>query len=119
MCAEKLQRSDFSPGPDTGQDFFDSEGAGVSGCVEVMFVFYAHSQPIAGMTVRQARNELEESMNIDPDAMAVVDGHEVKDDAVLAEGQVLNFVKHAGEKGGLRVLAWCRAEAGITARSKP
>jgi hypothetical protein len=99
MSEEKLQRSDFSPGPDTGPDPFDSEGAGVSGSVEVIHGIYAHSQPIAGMTVRQARCELEESMNIDPDAMAVVDGHEVKDDAVLAEGQVLNFVKHAGEKG--------------------
>jgi hypothetical protein len=60
---------------------------------------YAHSLPLAGMTVRQARAELGQRMNIDPDAMAVVDGHETDEDTVLAQGQVLNFVKHAGEKG--------------------
>jgi hypothetical protein len=31
--------------------------------------------------------------------MAVVDGREAGEDTVLAQGQVLNFVKHAGEKG--------------------
>jgi hypothetical protein len=38
-------------------------------------------------------------MNIAPDAIAVVDGVETGETAVLTEGQVLNFVKHAGEKG--------------------
>jgi hypothetical protein len=69
--------------------------------VEVIHGVYAHSLPLAGMTVRQARAELEQRMNIDPDAMAVVDGHEADEDTILAQGQVLNFVKHAGEKGAL------------------
>ena len=54
------------------------------------------------MTVRTARGELEERMNIDPDAVAVVDGVEVDPDVTLREGQVLNFVKPAGEKGQRR-----------------
>jgi hypothetical protein len=38
-------------------------------------------------------------MNIDPEAVAVIDGEEADDDTVLHEGQVLNFVAAAGEKG--------------------
>jgi hypothetical protein len=51
------------------------------------------------MSVRDARSELQDRMNIDPDAVAVIDGVEVDEDAVLQERQVLNFVKRAGEKG--------------------
>jgi len=69
------------------------------GNVDVIHGVYAHSLPLAGMTVRQARAEVEQRMNIDPEAMAVVNGREVDGDTVLEEGQVLNFVKHAGEKG--------------------
>ena len=38
-------------------------------------------------------------MNIDPTAVATVDGVEADEHTVLNEGQVLNFVKQAGEKG--------------------
>ena len=70
-----------------------------SGRVQVIHGVYAHSLPLAGMTVRQARTELEERMNIDPEAVAVVDGTEATEDTVLREGQVLNFLTPAGEKG--------------------
>jgi hypothetical protein len=70
-----------------------------SGRVEVIHGVYAHSLPLAGMTVRQARAELEERMNIAPGAVAVIDGVEATEDTVLREGQVLNFVTQAGEKG--------------------
>ncbi len=70
-----------------------------SGRVQVIHGVYAHSLPLSGMTVRQARTELEERMNIDPEAVAVVDGTEAEEDTVLREGQVLNFLTPAGEKG--------------------
>jgi hypothetical protein len=70
-----------------------------SGRVQVIHGVYAHSLPLAGMTVREARIELEERMNIDPGAVAVVDGSEAEGAAVLREGQVLNFLTPAGEKG--------------------
>ncbi len=70
-----------------------------SGRVQVIHGVYAHSLPLAGMTVRQARTELEERMNIAPGAVAVVDGTEATEDSVLREGQVLNFLTPAGEKG--------------------
>ena len=54
----------------------------------------------AAVLVRdRARAELEERMNIDPEATAVIDGVEANEGTVLREGQVLNFVKPAGEKG--------------------
>ena len=69
------------------------------GDVSVVHGVYAHSYPLAGLRVRDARNHLEQRMNIDPDAVAIVDGDEASEDTMLAEGQVLTFVKHAGEKG--------------------
>ncbi len=69
------------------------------GSVSVVHGVYAHSFPLAGLRVHDARAHLEERMNVAPDATAVVDGVEAGEDTVLAEGQVLTFVKHAGEKG--------------------
>jgi hypothetical protein len=77
----------------------DDLPAAASGNVSVVYGVYAHSLPLVGMRVRDARGALEERMNIAPDATAVVNGEEVDESAVLEEGQVLTFVKHAGEKG--------------------
>ncbi|MHC4942562.1 MAG: hypothetical protein ACYTG7_06020 [Planctomycetota bacterium] len=99
MPSEKVRHNDSDSGPDAHSDPFTSGSSGREGRVEVVHGVYAHSLPLAGMTVMQARSELEDRMNIAPDAVAVVDGLEAGDDSVLDEGQVLNFVKHAGEKG--------------------
>jgi hypothetical protein len=91
----------------------EEEPAGApQGDVAVVHGVYAHSFPLAGVRVRDARGQLSERMNIDPDAVAVVDGVEADEDTLLTEGQVLTFVKHAGEKGQEpsrepgRALAW-------------
>src|SRR5262249_43084789 len=97
MQTETLRREALATGPTPFGDEFATEER--TGRVDVIHGVYAHSLPLAGMTVRQARLELEERMNIDPDALAVVDGIETDEDTVLQEGQVLNFVKLAGEKG--------------------
>jgi hypothetical protein len=70
--------------------------ATAEGRVEVIHGVYAHSLPLAGLTARRARLELRDRMNIDPEALALVDGAEAGEDTVLREGQVLNFVKPAG-----------------------
>ncbi len=95
-AVERVRPEGFVAGPDA---FSDDFVAATPGRVEVIHGVYAHSLPLAGVTVRAARSELEDRMNIAPDAVAVVDGVEVGEDAVLREGQVLNFVKPAGEKG--------------------
>jgi hypothetical protein len=100
MSIERERVSDFSTGPDPYSDEFAATAvAATQGSVDVIHGVYAHSLPLAGMTVRDARLELDDRMNIDPEAVPVVDGHPADEDTVLAEGQVLNFVKHAGEKG--------------------
>jgi hypothetical protein len=99
MTTERTRQNDFSMGPDPFSDEFAGTATVGEGNVEVIHGIYAHTMPLAGMRVRDARSELEERMNIDPEAIAVVDGVEADEDTVLTEGQVLNFVKHAGEKG--------------------
>jgi hypothetical protein len=99
MPAEKLIHERLHTGP-SGDDFATGTATATrSGRVDVIHGVYAHSLPLAGMTVRQARTELEERMNIDPESLAVVDGLEAEEDSVLREGQVLNFLTPAGEKG--------------------
>jgi hypothetical protein len=99
MPLVKERPPELNAGPEPFSDDFAATPALVEGRVEVIHGVYAHSLPLAGMAVRVARTELEERMNIDPTAIAVVDGIEVDENYVLREGQVLNFVKPAGEKG--------------------
>lgn len=105
MANENTRNEAFASGPDSFSDGFALDTAVASeGHVEVIHGVYAHRLPLSGMTVGQARSELADRMNIDPDSIAVVDGNEVGDDAILGEGQILNFVTHAGEKGGDRLI---------------
>lgn len=60
---------------------------------------YAEQLPVATMTVKQIRARYRDRFDIDPQAQAIVDGHEVGDDTVVRTGQVLTFSKKAGEKG--------------------
>lgn len=55
--------------------------------------------PVAGMSVAQIRRRLADRLDIDPESQAVVDGHFVSDETVVTAGQVLSFMRHAGEKG--------------------
>ncbi len=100
MSKERETSREVSTGPDPFSDDFESFDAAGTG-VEVIHGVHSHTLPLVGMTVRQAREELSERMHIDPDALAVVDGEEVSQEAdfVLARRQILNFVKPAGERG--------------------
>jgi len=98
MSNELLQPERLAVGPEpTGEEFAPVTAR--TGRVDVIHGVYAHSLPLAGLTVRQARAELEDRMNIAPEATAVIDGVEAGEQELLREGQVLNFVAHAGEKG--------------------
>lgn len=99
MSNETVRQEALATGPVPYGDDFASATALRSGRVDVIHGVYAHSLPLGGMSVRQARKELEERMNIDPEALAVIDGVEAEEETVLRQGQVLNFVTPAGEKG--------------------
>jgi hypothetical protein len=98
MSTEVLRPERLAAGP-LPEDFAPAAVATRSGRVDVIHGVYAHSLPLAGLTVKQARAELEDRMNISPEAVAVIDGREAAEAEVLSEGQVLNFLTPAGEKG--------------------
>ncbi len=98
MSTETLRPERTSAGP-LPEEFAPVALATRSGRVDVIHGVYAHSLPLAGLTVKQARAELEDRMNISPEAVAVIDGKEATEEEVLTEGRVLNFLTPAGEKG--------------------
>lgn len=60
---------------------------------------------LAGRTIAAARTLARALFGVGEDAVALIDGQRAEDTHVLAEGQLLEFVKHAGQKGtplGLR-----------------
>ena len=56
----------------------------------------------AGMTVRELRQRYADAYEIDPDSVALLDGSEADDSAVVREGQSLTFITRIGEKGAIR-----------------
>ena len=99
MATETLREERVGVGPTPFSDEFGGRDTVSHKRVQVIHGVYAHSLPLVGMTISQARRELEDRMNIAPEAVAVVDGIEVSEEEVLRESQVLNFLSPAGEKG--------------------
>jgi len=99
MIRERFQTQPVAMGPESLAGEVDTATAVRDRSVGVIHGVHTHSLPLAGMTIGQARAELEERMNIDPEANPIVDGNDVDENYVLREGQVLNFLKAAGEKG--------------------
>ncbi len=114
MQERKRQRAtaqDFGP----GSDFFgDSEPARGGETVLVSHGTFAEELPVGGMTVAQVRSRFRDRLSIHPQAMALLAGHAVDDDTIVEQGQVLTFVRPAGEKG--QVLTFVRP-AGEKGRS--
>ena len=96
---EKLRKPKLGPPSKPVADDTDAVVKQSAANVDVIHGVYAHSLPLAGMAVKLARMELSNKMNIDPTAVAVVNGTEVSDDTVLTENSTLTFVKPSGEKG--------------------
>jgi hypothetical protein len=67
--------------------------------VTVISGAHLQSLPLANQTVDAARQLLQASFNIGPQAMALVNGRPVTPETVLRQGDILEFVHHAGEKG--------------------
>ena len=101
MATETLREERVGVGPAPFSDEFGGRDSASTKRVQVIHGVYAHSLPLVGMSVQQARLELEERMNIHPESLAVIDGVEVQEEEeiLLRENQVLNFVSPAGEKG--------------------
>jgi len=72
---------------------------GTQETVRVIYGVHSLDVNIAGRTVGEIRAALRQALNIGPQAVAVVDGHEVMESFVLQTGGILEFVRLAGEKG--------------------
>jgi len=87
----------FVPGPGGPNGVFDNAGAG--GLVTVNHGLHTEQLPVGNMTVGEIRARYADRFDIDPHSQAQIDGHAVGDDVVCRPGQMLMFVRHAGEKG--------------------
>lgn len=54
---------------------------------------------LSGRTVAEVRGMLSQALNIDPTAVATVNGESVRGEYVLQLGDELEFIKPAGTKG--------------------
>jgi hypothetical protein len=68
--------------------------------VTVSYGIHHGRYPIRGMTVREARQALERLINIDPGAIAVINGAPAAEDLQIAGNiSMLSFVKPSAVKG--------------------
>jgi len=67
--------------------------------VRVLYGVHSLEATLAGRTVADVRQALRQALNISPQAVAILDGLEVEESAILVAGQQLEFVRLAGEKG--------------------
>lgn len=85
-------------GPGGLGDVFAANGAG-AGMVTVAHGPYSEQLPVGDMAVGEIRARYRDRFDIDPQSLAVLDGNEVGNDTRVGAGQILMFVRRAGEKG--------------------
>ncbi len=71
-----------------------------AGLVKIGYGVHNLEAAIAGKSVSEVRQSLREPLNIDPRALALVNGRDVAASYILKQGDQLEFVRLAGEKGG-------------------
>jgi hypothetical protein len=77
-------------------------GKAQTGLVKISYGVHNLEAAIAGKSVSEVRQSLKEPLNIDPRALALVNGRDVAASYVLKQGDQLEFVRLAGEKGVAR-----------------
>jgi len=74
-------------------------GKSSTGQVRISYGVHSLEVAIAGKSISEVRQALKEPLNIDPRALALVNGRDAAASYVLKEGDQLEFVRLAGEKG--------------------
>jgi hypothetical protein len=88
------------PAGEDGDQFATEPAARPEGSVFCQHSIHDGHFPVAGLTVGEARSTLAPLLNIDPEAVAVIDGHVVDEDRVIGEDvRALAFVKPSSVKG--------------------
>ena len=80
-----------------GSDPFAASDTGAP--VTVCHGPYSESLPVGGMSVGEVRARFADRFDLHPMSQAFVDGQEVGDDTRVTSGQLLSFMRRAGEKG--------------------
>jgi hypothetical protein len=75
------------------------------GQVKISYGVHHLEVAVAGKSVGEVRQALREPLNIDPRALALVNGRDVAASCLLKSGDQLEFVRLAGEKGGEPIFA--------------
>jgi hypothetical protein len=71
-----------------------------AGLIKINYGIHHLEVAVAGKSVGEVRQALKEPLNIDPRALALVNGREASAFHLLKENDQLEFVRLAGEKGG-------------------
>jgi hypothetical protein len=74
-------------------------GQARAGQIKISYGVHSLEAAVAGKSVGEVRQALKEPLNIDPRALALVNGRDVPASYVLKQGDQLEFVRLAGEKG--------------------
>ncbi|MDR3703757.1 MAG: hypothetical protein P4L56_29175 [Candidatus Sulfopaludibacter sp.] len=77
----------------------DPSSGAAHGSVQVIWGASVQTLELGGMQVQHARELLRTLMHIDPAAPALIDGVPARANQRINQGQTLEFVIHAGEKG--------------------
>jgi len=64
---------------------------------------YAEQLPVGGLSVRHIRNRYGDRFDLDPHSQAILDGNPADEDTVVEPGQMLMFIRRAGEKGSDKI----------------
>jgi hypothetical protein len=94
------RRERFGPGPGPADP--GGPAGPATGDLEPVTVShgpYSERLPVANMSVAEIRARFHDRFDIDPTSQAVLDGTEVSDDVTVKPGQLLMFIRRAGEKG--------------------
>ena len=92
-------REGTGPPPGTPSFAGNAGGEASGGTAMVSHGPYMERLPVDRMTVGEIRARFCDRLDIDPASQAVIDGQEVDENTVVEVGQLLTFVRRAGEKG--------------------
>jgi hypothetical protein len=96
------ERTRTRPAPATslgGPDDLYAPPDGTTAAVTVAHGPYSERLPVSGLTIGEVRARYRDRFDIDPHSQPVLDGRDVDNGTVIRPGQVLVFVRRAGEKG--------------------
>jgi hypothetical protein len=94
---DRSQTTTLVPGNGLG-DVFAAEPAGGE-MATVTHGLFTERLPVSGMRIADVRRQFATRLDIDPQSVATLDATPVDEDAIVGTGQMLEFIRAAGEKG--------------------